>query len=1068
MKRRIAAILMAIALVGMSQAALAEEQGTAPVQQQEQAAPLAVQEAQETAVNTHTFVFLSEGQEADRVILKGEETLHRPATPASQSGDVFIGWFTEDGEEYTAFDAAPAMDNSTTTLTARFEARKLAVRFHDGNGRVVLTETVEAGETYTVYPDAPILDVDPTHRNLGWKDAQGNPKEGDLVIEDDLDLYPNLESGFWVRFDTDGGKKIDSQFVHGGESATRPEDPDKVGYAFDGWYTQAGGAGEAYDFDSTVTAPMTLHAKWKPAQVTYQVFVWNENANNDDYSLASKIVQTGYTGDKAIYEFSAAQMPLNLGGTATNANIYNPEKTGLTAQLEGSLYRVTGGEILPDGSTVLNVYFRKKLVNITFTGNYLKGLCPDGLSNAKYNSSWWTGLGITQSSWSNAGRRLMVRYNGQQVIDAWTGQLATSWDNPGRYPDGASLVIDDRTNNGNYLFTYIWQCQTLAMEDVNLDSSYAEFQRNAFRTSSNNVNGYTKTLTGFTWRATTGQSRVVTYGSTQYVESAIESEQDKTMRPVTYWFTRNTYQLTFNTHATGAPEPQLNVGADYSKVPYQMPLDGSFDDRGSYAPSNYIPGETSMMSEGVRYIFQGWCSDYECTTMVDVDALTMPARNLMLFAKWEREKVTLTFDPANGEDPITHEVHYHDFARDYQPDDPVKEGSTFLAWTVDGRPYDFHSHLTGDLTLTAAYSNSKLVKVLYDVEGDFLQVVDPFLYYAGTDAAVLDAAGVTLPAGKTFAFWKAAEQQVLPGRLISLNLGEAWMEEREDPDLGTSYLVRLKAVLGTPFEKAALTYDLNYDSYGITPPVDEQRQTEEVLNNSTVELRGIADEEIPRGYTFGGWYAERDASGSPLESRFVARENDNTVYARWVPIVYTITYDPNGGVFRESEAPTSEQWPFGETIAIAEAPTREGYTFLYWKGSEYQPGDKYTVEGDHTFVAQWQENVVPDEPVDEPVDEPGDEPGDGDQPGGGDQGDKPGDKPADEPGGQDDGSAGDKADDATPSEAPQKPSSPARQSTPAAAVPVTGDESPLLLGLLLAIAGGTLVLVSHKSPGYIR
>ena len=43
----------------------------------------------------------------------------------------------------------------------------------------------------------------------------------------------------------------------------------------------------------------------------------------------------------------------------------------------------------------------------------------------------------------------------------------------------------------------------------------------------------------------------------------------------------------------------------------------------------------------------------------------------------------------------------------------------------------------------------------------------------------------------------------------------------------------------------------------------------------------------------------------------------------------------------------------GETISVHEAPIREGYTFSYWKGSEYQPGDKYTVTEDHTFTAQW-------------------------------------------------------------------------------------------------------------------
>ena len=30
-----------------------------------------------------------------------------------------------------------------------------------------------------------------------------------------------------------------------------------------------------------------------------------------------------------------------------------------------------------------------------------------------------------------------------------------------------------------------------------------------------------------------------------------------------------------------------------------------------------------------------------------------------------------------------------------------------------------------------------------------------------------------------------------------------------------------------------------------------------------------------------------------------------------------------------------------------------GYTFDYWKGSEYHPGDKYTVTEHHTMEAQW-------------------------------------------------------------------------------------------------------------------
>ncbi|MBR0514919.1 MAG: Cna B-type domain-containing protein [Clostridia bacterium] len=77
-----------------------------------------------------------------------------------------------------------------------------------------------------------------------------------------------------------------------------------------------------------------------------------------------------------------------------------------------------------------------------------------------------------------------------------------------------------------------------------------------------------------------------------------------------------------------------------------------------------------------------------------------------------------------------------------------------------------------------------------------------------------------------------------------------------------------------------------------------------------------------------------------------------------VPI-YTITYDPNGGTIDGQTTPVTEKHMYGTVITIRKAPVRSGYDFLYWQGSAYQPGDKYTVTGDHTFTAQWEEHESP-------------------------------------------------------------------------------------------------------------
>ena len=77
--------------------------------------------------------------------------------------------------------------------------------------------------------------------------------------------------------------------------------------------------------------------------------------------------------------------------------------------------------------------------------------------------------------------------------------------------------------------------------------------------------------------------------------------------------------------------------------------------------------------------------------------------------------------------------------------------------------------------------------------------------------------------------------------------------------------------------------------------------------------------------------------------------------------LYKITYVLNGGVYNGSSDDIVEIYSAGEVISIHEAPTREGYVFDYWKGSEYQPSDKYTVVEDHVFTAQWKKAAKPDD-----------------------------------------------------------------------------------------------------------
>jgi len=67
---------------------------------------------------------------------------------------------------------------------------------------------------------------------------------------------------YTVTFDSQGGSAVDPQMVEHGDLITEPPDPTRTGYTFGGWYKEAG-CTNAWDFATdTVTATVTLYAKW--------------------------------------------------------------------------------------------------------------------------------------------------------------------------------------------------------------------------------------------------------------------------------------------------------------------------------------------------------------------------------------------------------------------------------------------------------------------------------------------------------------------------------------------------------------------------------------------------------------------------------------------------------------------------------------------------------------------------------------------------------------------------------------------------------------------------------------
>lgn len=87
----------------------------------------------------------------------------------------------------------------------------------------------------------------------------------------------------------------------------------------------------------------------------------------------------------------------------------------------------------------------------------------------------------------------------------------------------------------------------------------------------------------------------------------------------------------------------------------------------------------------------------------------------------------------------------------------------------------------------------------------------------------------------------------------------------------------------------------------------------------------------------------------------VVQEDGSLVLKVYFKPWYLLTYNLNGGSLNGSTSPVVQKCNWGDKVTIQWYPEREGFRFLTWLGGkEYEPGESYTVTGDHIFTAVWE------------------------------------------------------------------------------------------------------------------
>ena len=80
------------------------------------------------------------------------------------------------------------------------------------------------------------------------------------------------------------------------------------------------------------------------------------------------------------------------------------------------------------------------------------------------------------------------------------------------------------------------------------------------------------------------------------------------------------------------------------------------------------------------------------------------------------------------------------------------------------------------------------------------------------------------------------------------------------------------------------------------------------------------------GYTFDGWYTQ--SSGGTKVSNTYTPAGNVTLYAHWTNVNYTLTINPNGGIWNNTTSNSTKTGTTNSTLSIAN-PTPKGYTVSF-------------------------------------------------------------------------------------------------------------------------------------------
>jgi uncharacterized repeat protein (TIGR02543 family) len=330
------------------------------------------------------------------------------------------------------------------------------------------------------------------------------------------------------------------------------------------------------------------------------------------------------------------------------------------------------------------------------------------------------------------------------------------------------------------------------------------------------------------------------------------------------------------------------------------------------------------------YAFAGWATTSGGSVAQTDGSGIIVTTSRTLYAKWTAIDYTVTY-VANGSSASGPT----ETAKNYQDTVTVKAAITrtgydFQGWSDGTTTYNPSGTLTmpaRNITLTALWQ-IQVYTITYNdasaLSGSSSRTSDDYTF--GYPAISLPTEGTLAKTGYDFGGWSES----LGGTAIVGNYTPTSSK--------TLYAV------WTP-----TTYTVTYNSNGATGALAKSSDSY-TTGGTAITLPG-AGQMTKAGHTFDGW--STTTTGSKISGTYTTSIN-RTLYARWVAVTYTITYEAAGG----SSTPTQASKTIGQTFTLASGPTKTSFEFAGWNDgtTTYDAGYTYVVEDANiTLTAEWVE-----------------------------------------------------------------------------------------------------------------